>query len=338
MPDDLLKSQTNKLFNQLNNGGYQLKQYSYPDNVGSESVGHFIMFLLNETNNAGGGLGPETAVRPITNPDVEIFGQTVPRRDQSNATGINSRRSLGTVGRTRRMKEIISLYMPDNITSVYGLDYEQANMEAGVAVGSGSLIDQSSNLYKGELDSINLKSTELFQSLSTGQYAQGADAARVLASNANQAVADALSAKFRDVRNPHMEFLFRGVQNRQFTFDFLFTPQSAAEAVNVYNIIKLFKVNALPEVRDNNVGVFYKYPAEFDILFISNGTENRFLHRISTCALTNIAVSYSTAGQTSMHKSIQLPDGSGAPPTQTVLSLQFTELEIMSKQRMEEGF
>ncbi len=335
--DDLFNNQTNKLFAGLNNGGYSIKQYAYPDNVGSESVGHFIMFMINETNN--GSTAGNSTVRPITNPNVpDLFGQLVPRRDQSGATGLHSRSMVGSVGRTRRMKEIISLYMPEDITSVYGLDYEQTSMEHAVALGSSSLIDQSSHLYRGDFDQFNMKSTELYQALATGQYAPGADVARVVAGNMNQAVADALSAKFREARNPHMEFLFRGVQLRTFTFDFLFTPRSAEEAVNVYNIIKLFKVNAVPEIRDNNVGVFYKYPAEFDILFISNGAENRFLHRISTCALTNISVRYSTAGQNAMHKSIELPDGQGAPPTHTTISLSFTELEIMSKQRMEEGF
>lgn len=337
MADDLITSQTNKLFAGLNNGGYTLKQYSYPDNVGSEAVGHFIMFMINETNS--GPVTGNTAVRPITNPNVpDLFSQTVPRRDQSGATGLYSRNMVGTLGRTRRMKEIISLYMPENITSIYGLDYEHTAMEHSVAVGSGSLIDQASHGMNGDFDKINIKTTELYQALATGQYAPGADVARVVAGNANQAVADAISAKFREARNPHMEFLFRGVQLRTFTFDFLFTPRSAEEAVNVYNIIKLFKVNAVPEIRDNAVGVFYKYPAEFDILFISNGSENKFLHRISTCALTNIAVSYSTAGQNSMHQSISLEDGQGAPPTHTTLSLSFTELEIMSKQRMEQGF
>ena len=335
--DTFIKSQTDKLFASLDAGGYSLSQYSYPDNVGSTEVGHFIMFLINET--AVGASSNSSIIRPITNPNIpDIFGQTIPRNEQSGANGIQSKRLLGMAGKTRRTKEVISLYMPENITSVYGLDYENTDMGVATAVGSGSIIDTAQNTMKGNFDKLNLSSTELYQSLAGANASLGSDAGRVALSNSNQAIADALSGKFREARNPHMEFLFRGIQLRTFTFEFTFTPKSAAEAVNVYNIIKLFKMNAIPEVRENNVGVFYKYPAEFDILFISNGAENRFLHRISTCALTNIAVRYSTAGQNSMHKSIQLPDGRGAAPTHTTIELQFTEMELMSKQRMEEGY
>ena len=95
----------------------------------------------------------------------------------------------------------------------------------------------------------------------------------------------------------------------------------------------------MPKVRESAAGIFYEYPAEFDILFLSNGKENDFLHKISTCALTSIDVNYQAAGVTSMHREIGTNDGgSGAPPTHTEVTLEFTEMELMSQQRIDQGF
>src|SRR5690606_34344863 len=101
------------------------------------------------------------------------------------------------------------------------------------------------------------------------------DAGRVAIGNVLEDVGDLISLQTIELRNPHMEFVFRGILQRAFNFEFKFMPRSPEEAKKIKDIERIFKLNALPEVdRHNDFGVFYKYPAEFEIMFISNNVEN----------------------------------------------------------------
>ena len=82
---------------------------------------------------------------------------------------------------------------------------------------------------------------------------------------------------------------------------------------------------------------YFIYPGEFDIKFIANGAENGALPKISTCALINIDVSYAAASQwAAFRQSVKKKDV--AHPVSTSLTLTFKELEIISKQRVINGY
>ena len=149
-------------------------------------------------------------------------------------------------------------------------------------------------------------------------------------------ILNAASLKSRMAINPHKEVIFNGLGFRHFTFKFRFTPTSEAEAVNVDNIIRAFKFYASPEIDPAYAGRAWIYPAEFDIQYYSNGAENLFLNKISTCALTDININYTGVGHWAAFRpaaSIQ-----GNPSVCTELSLTFTELEILQKRRVLDGY
>jgi hypothetical protein len=83
-----------------------------------------------------------------------------------------------------------------------------------------------------------------------------------------------------------------------------------------------------PEFKDANNFV-YVYPSEFDIEYFINGSPNDNLNRISSCVLTEMNVNYSPNGVFST-----FPDGT---PTQINLTLNFVELETLTKERIEAG-
>ncbi len=62
--------------------------------------------------------------------------------------------------------------------------------------------------------------------------------------------------------------------------------------------------------------------------------ENQFLHRISTCILESMDVTY--GGE--KYKSYAGIDGDGAPPIETSLSLNFREIELITRERVHQGF
>ena len=65
-----------------------------------------------------------------------------------------------------------------------------------------------------------------------------------------------------------------------------------------------------------------------------NGAENQFLSRISECVLTSMNVTQG-GDRYKTHKGIE---GDGAPPIETKMSLEFKELELITRERVHEGY
>ena len=111
-------------------------------------------------------------------------------------------------------------------------------------------------------------------------------------------------------------------------------PKNQAEADEIRNIIFAFKSNMLPEFVDGNrAGRRLTVPNTFDISYMYNGSENPYLHKISTCVLKSLQVSYGG----DRYKTFD-SQGDGAPPVDTSISLGFTELEIITRERVHEGY
>ena len=73
----------------------------------------------------------------------------------------------------------------------------------------------------------------------------------------------------------------------------------------------------------------YIYPSEFDIEYCFGSGQNQKLHKISSCVLTELNVNYSPNGVFST-----FPDGM---PTQINMQMSFTELELLTKERIKAG-
>ena len=127
--------------------------------------------------------------------------------------------------------------------------------------------------------------------------------------------------------NPFREQVFRNVQTREFVFEYKFLPRSATEVENVRNIIYQFKFHMHPEVSTG--GLFYIYPSTFDIAYYYKGKENTSFNRISTCVLEDLAVDYGGQGFNTF--------ASGSP-TEINIKLRFRELEVLTKERIKQGY
>ena len=75
-------------------------------------------------------------------------------------------------------------------------------------------------------------------------------------------------------------------------------------------------------------------PDVFDINYMYREQENQYLNKIGTSYLKSVQVSYGGDRYTAYE-----PDASGSPPPQrTSLTLGFSEIEIMYRDRIEEGY
>ena len=111
-------------------------------------------------------------------------------------------------------------------------------------------------------------------------------------------------------------------------------PKNQDEADMIRNIIFAFKANMLPEFAGGNrAGRRLIVPNTFDIQYMYVGKTNEYLHNISTCVLQDMSVSYGG----DRYKTFDA-NNDGAPPVEASMSLNFQEMELITRERVFEGF
>ena len=133
--------------------------------------------------------------------------------------------------------------------------------------------------------------------------------------------------------NPFMEVLFSSMGVREFTYNFNFAPRNSDETTEVQQIIQLFRFHMAPEMQGANAR-YLTLPSEFDIHYMfkgpkGQGLENDYFNRIATCVLVSVDVNYTPNGVRSFE------DGS---PTQIQMGLTFRETEILTKEKINQGY
>jgi len=130
--------------------------------------------------------------------------------------------------------------------------------------------------------------------------------------------------------NPNQQVLFDGIDFRNYQLEFTFTPYSKQEAQAVAEIIKMFKVHAAPRLLEGaGGGMFFIPPSTFTPTFKFKGQINKNISQVTESVITNIIVDYAPQGF-SAHT-----DGA---PVQTRLTIEFRELELITSQKVEQGF
>ena len=213
----------------------------------------------------------------------------------------------------KRLQKAIALHIPNALSTRYSANWEAEDTSAFqmAAVGGTEVVKALGTL--GTKSNMGGAVGSIATNLALSKGPEGA----------------ALSAASGLAANPKKENLFKAIDFRTFSFEYSFFPRNPAEAQNIRNIIKMFKLHMHPEYKDSN-GFLFIYPSEFDIFYYNNGKENLNLHRHTSCVLTEMNVNYTP---NSMFNSFE-----NGMPTQINVSLTFKELSILTKKEMEDGF
>ena len=218
----------------------------------------------------------------------------------------------------KRLDTAIVLYMPPQIQTTYGLNYTDVDLGFAAQAMAGVFDVMGGNEAKVNAEQVT-------------SYAKKA-ALTALNTVAPGATA-ALQIRMGAVISNKMELSFTGVNRREFQFVFNFTPKSEAEANTIRDIITTFKFYAHPSFLEGTGGNMMTIPDSFDIEYRSHGKHNQYLHKISTCFCTGINVQYG-GDRFTAHKQ----NDKGAPPSKTILTLTFKEMELITKTRIGEGY
>ena len=231
---------------------------------------------------------------------------------------------------TVRLDTAIALYMPPQATYINQFNY----VDTEIGSGAAAAVDAYGQIMGGQATAEVIGSTmkRLGEGLSEGMMKTAAGA--VGAIPGLQGTREAYEAAQGAIIADRMELAFKGLNKRKFQFQFKFLPKNKREADEVRNIIFAFRANAAPEfVGGNRQGRKMRVPNTFDIQYMYDGNENQYLQKISTCVLENITVTYGGDRFRTF-----TPNEEGAPPVETQCTLEFSEMELITKERIFEGF
>ena len=318
----------------------------YPEDLGSSGQGHYIQFFINEQEHANVRFG--TTGEKLQRVGTRKVKETTTKQGQEQTTikeepvlakgpylndgDIATKQpdnsgSTVSVKRapTKRLASSICLYMPATVGVNQTADYSEpdigglAKMLAAFSdefAKSGSFAD-SFGAIKGDI------------ATSAGEAAKSAlngvmDGAKALA-----------EITHGRVFSNRMEMVFKGVPRRTFSFQFTMMPKSEAEAKSIREICQMFRFYMAPSFEgEANTSRTFIVPATFDIEYrLIGGGENNFLNKISTSVLTSCDITYGGERTTFFR-----PTDGGAPPVQTNITLNFKELEIITRERIGAGY
>jgi hypothetical protein len=286
----------------------------YPSDVGEMTRSkHYVQFFVNKQSHASASLG------------IGAYeGQTQMGRNNSN---VSVQRAP-----TQRAEGSIALYMPSQLNVSHKINYGEAEIGAMVAsIGAGitSLVGDGG---EGVLQRIQSAAGNLYDGATAGGMARLAGVAEAAGATGARAAVEIAQGK---VTNNRTEMKFEGIDRRAFNFTFRLLPRSSEEAERIQQIVSIFRSSALPEFdQSDTLKRTMIAPSTFDIRYMTidaNGRhyENPRLHRIGTSVLEGVDVKFGGDRPQFFY------DGN---PVETELTLVFKELEIMTKEKINEGY
>ena len=215
----------------------------------------------------------------------------------------------------KRLLDVITLHIQDRPAVNYSVQYQEDEIGTFGGFLAGGMGTAETQQGFGE--------TAKEAATATGAAIIGG-LSKVLSSSAGRMLETGTKQKL----NPFREQFFERVDFRTFNFRHTFMPKSQEEARKVRNIIKLFKFHMHPEMASGK-GLFFLYPSEFEIKYYYKERENPYFNRISTCVLEDMNVEYGGDIFSTFET---------GQPVEVNMTLRFKELEVMTKERIAEGY
>mgnify|MGYP001249064809 CR=1 FL=1 len=235
---------------------------------------------------------------------------------------------------------IVDMYFPLTMQFNDNAQYDNADLgamggtaEAAIQAGAGALnsvLGAASQGVGSIFDAITGN-----KQLSETALRVGAARAIDLGSFLNTGVANALRLTNRTVINPNTRALFRGVNLREFTFQFKMIAESQQEAAIVEQIVKHFRTQMYPDTYPVNIGnnvsadLGFAFPNVFEITFKYKNGENTRIPKIHFCYLRNVSTTINPTGGTFRR------DGQ---PNEIDLTLSFVEYRTLNKKDIKAGY
>ena len=360
----LKRNRSSSQLNKLEGGAYNFTRFNYPaDGLASDKIPNYVIFYINVPESAGYSVTKAKAsdgTEILSNSDKlikttrvtpQVITQTAVDTGKAvaafNAAQSAAQGNINVVGsaasgvgagvissiasgiekrpKLNRIRTAIAMYMPDTVVQTFSHDYD--------AISIRDAIGQIGLAQRGGVDTLDAITNATF---SDATFAEGVTpgVTEVLGRLAestglvNQGFTELVLKSQGLAINPQIEMVYKQTRNRSFIFDFRLQSRSSLESRNIKNIIREFKRYSAPSLAGQKDASYFTIPAQFDIQFMFKNEENRFIGKISTCALENIDVNYSSAGPFAT-----FDDGA---PVEIALQLRFIEVDTITKEAYED--
>lgn len=348
--DRYIKNGKNQTLTRLKKNPYEYNTLRFPADIGDNLYSDYVLININANSSVAEpqlGNGNEVA-----NANANAGKNTTPRQNQSNQAKLRAgtvgstikafgslRREITTQGEIglsatqddfsnpnrKRIKTAILLPMPISaVSATYAADWQATNLGA-----AGGTLDR----FNAAAAAMKVDASTIGNIISAGKAGVGDPnqfAAIVGYSSIPEELKAGLEKNAGYALNPRTEVVYKGTPNRTFQFEFKLSPKNKNEAMQIERMIQTLKFAQAPSLT-GQFGSWLKYPDDFDIGFYFNGQLNPHVHKISSCAMTNFTVDYSGGAG-------GMPTFKDGFPQSIMLSMQFTELEMITKERISEGY
>ena len=221
----------------------------------------------------------------------------------------------------------VKLFLPAQISVSQKVNYAEAEMGGMLAAAMGAVSSYSGNETGEMLAGIGDSIAGATQTAGLN----ASDAGMRLGAKLLEGVGVTGAKAYHNIKsgvnfNNRSEMMFEGIDRRSFAFTFRLIPHSAKEAAEIQNIVTSFRYYMLPEIPEGmSFGRALKPPSTYMISYSHQDT----LHKIGECFLESVDVKY--GGERPQFYNDNRP-------TETELTLQFKEMDIMTKRKVLEGF
>ena len=235
---------------------------------------------------------------------------------------------------------IVDMYFPLSMQFNDNALYDNADLNS-LGATSEALIQSGASALSSVIGAASQGVGSIFDAI-TGNKQLTETALRVGAARAidlgsflNSGVANALRLTNRTVINPNTRALFRGVNLREFTFQFKMIAESQQEAAIVEQIVKHFRTQMYPDTYPVNIGnnvsadLGFAFPNVFEITFKYKNGINERIPKIHFCYLRNVSTTINPTGGTFRR------DGQ---PNEIDLTLAFVEYRTLNKKDIKAGY
>ena len=221
----------------------------------------------------------------------------------------------------------VKLFLPAQISVSQKVNYAEAEMGGMLAAAMGAVSSYSGEGLTGIVGGIadSMAGATATAGLNTS------DAGMRLGAKLLDGIGVTGATAYHNLKsgvnfNNRSEMMFEGIDRRSFAFTFRLIPHSAKEAAEIQNIVTSFRYYMLPEIPEGmSFGRALKPPSTYMISYSHQDT----LHKIGECFLESVDVKY--GGERPQFYNDNRP-------TETELTLQFKEMDIMTKRKVLEGF
>ena len=309
---------TNVTYNSPHNIKEEGKLFVYPEDAKDQE--HYI--LIDVIRRIGGGMEGNSVRNSNTTKRADNLDQVVYGTNrffgEGGRVGIspNPHKNLPTgAGSARRVLNTIAIYMPQSLKFNFSADYGPAEVGGGLG-----MLAKVKGLFTGDETLGATFGSGLQQ---TAKLLEGGSS--FLSGGLLGGGGAALQRRTNVAPAAMTEMIFNGINYRDFSFTFKFTPRNRKESDVVNQLLHTIKDAMLPlKYGEGQSIAAYKVPHEFVIRFMKGTKINPFIDQIGLCACTGIDIDYGS-DKFSTH--------AAGDPVSIDATINFRELELMDRSR-----